>query len=97
MSTYNLLKGHNLQLKGNPSKKIISVPEGEFYAVHPCQYKGMKPKLLVKKGSNVKIGTPLFFDKTKDLVKVVSPICGVVEDIIFGKRRVVEKILIKKL
>ena len=24
MSTYNLLKGHNLKLKGNPSKKIIN-------------------------------------------------------------------------
>ena len=96
MSTYNLLKGHNLKLKGNPSKKIIEVPESDLFAVHPNQYKGMKPKLLVKKGSSVKIGTPLFFDKTKETVKIVSPICGVVEDIVLGKRRVVEKILIKK-
>ena len=96
MKTYNLLKGHNLKLKGTPSKKVIEIPQGDFYAVHPCQYKGMKPKLLVKKGSSVKIGTPLFFDKTKDSVKVVSPICGTVEDIVFGKRRIVEKILIKR-
>tara|TARA_B100001142_G_scaffold101300_1_gene103444 strand:+ start:1648 stop:2973 length:1326 start_codon:yes stop_codon:yes gene_type:complete len=96
VNTYNLLKGHNLKLKGKPSKKIIDVSEGEFFAIHPFQFKGMKPKLLVKKGSSVKIGTPLFFDKTKDSVKVVSPVCGIVEDIVLGKRRIVEKILIKK-
>ena len=82
MITYNLLKGHNLKLKGKPSKKIIEVPQGDFFAVHPSQYKGMKPKLLVKKGSAVKIGTPLFFDKTKDSVKVVSPVSGFIEDIV---------------
>ncbi len=48
MNTYNLLKGHNLKLKGAPSKKIIEAPEGDFFAIHPCQFKGMKPKLLVK-------------------------------------------------
>jgi len=96
LSTYNLLKGHNLRLKGNPSKKIIDLPEGDFYAIHPCQYKGMKPKLLVKKGASVKIGTPLFFDKTKDSVKIVSPVCGIIEDIVLGKRRIIEKVLIKK-
>ena len=96
MITYNLLKGHNLKLKGKPSKTIIEAPQGDFFAVHPFQYKGMKPKLLVKKGSVVKIGTPLFFDKTKDSVKVVSPVSGVIEDIVLGKRRVVEKILIKR-
>ncbi len=96
MNTYNLLKGHNLKLKGGPSKKIVEAPEGEFFAIHPCQFKGMKPKLLVKKGSSVKIGSPLFFDKTKDSVKIVSPVCGIIEDIVLGKRRVVEKIVIKK-
>ena len=96
MNTYNLLKGHNLKLKGGPSKKIIEAPEGNFFAIQPCQFKGMKPKLLVKKGSNVKIGSPLFFDKTKDSVKIVSPVCGVVEDIVLGKRRIVERIVIKK-
>ena len=96
MSTYNLLKGHNLCLKGQPSKDVVSIPLQDFCAVHPCQYKGMKPKLLVKEGSSVKIGTPLFFDKTKESVKVVSPICGKIESITFGKRRIIERILIKR-
>ena len=97
MTTFNLLKGHNLNLSGKPSKKIIEVESPKYFAVHPNQYKGMKPKLLVKKGDTVNIGTPLFFDKTKDSVKVISPVNAVVEDIKLGKRRVVEKISLKKI
>ena len=95
MKTYNLLKGHNLKLKGRPSRHVVDVSEGDLYCLHPSQYKGMKPKLLVKKGDSVKIGTPIFFDKTKDSVKVVSPVCGVIKDVVLGKRRIIEKVLIK--
>ena len=76
MSTYNLLKGHNIQLKGEPVKNIVSSVSGDSFAIHPSQYKGMKPKLLVKEGDAVKIGDPLFYDKTKESVKVVSPVSG---------------------
>ncbi len=95
MSTYDLLKGHDIQLKGKPKKNIVDIPLSPYNAIHPCQYKGMKPKLLVKKGDNVKVGSPIFYDKTKQSVKVISTVSGVVEDIVFGKRRIVEKVLIK--
>jgi len=96
VSTYSLLKGHNLKIKGSPSKNIIDIPNADTFCVHPFQYKGMKPKLLVKEGNSVKSGTPLFFDKTKESVKVVSPVSGIIESVVFGKRRIVEKIVIKK-
>ena len=96
MSTYNLLKGHNIQLKGEPVKTIVSSVAGESFAIHPSQYKGMKPKLLVKEGDLVKIGDPLFYDKTKESVKIVSPVSGKIKNIVFGKRRAIEKILIIK-
>ena len=97
MTTFNLLKGHNLNLKGKPSKKVINIDNPKQFAVHPNQYKGMKPKMLVKKGDTVKIGTPLFYDKSKDNVKIISPANAVVEDIVLGKRRVVEKICLRKI
>ena len=96
MSTYRLLKGHNLKLSGEPQKTIADFHDSGLRAIHPCQYKGMKPKLTIKKGDIVKKGDVLFYDKTKDSVRVVSPICGEIQDIIFGKRRIIEKILIKK-
>ena len=96
MSVFHISKGHNLKLKGRPSRKIIDTKDSGYCSVHPVQYKGMKPKLLIKEGDNVQLGQPLFFDKTKESVKVVSPLSGIVEKIVFGDRRVVEKILIKK-
>ena len=95
MSSYNLLKGHNIRLKGSPKKNVVEIPLSTHIAIHPSQYRGMKPKLLVKKGDNVKVGSPIFYDKTKESVKVVSSASGTVEDIVFGKRRIVEKVLIK--
>ena len=95
MSSYNLLKGHDIRLKGNPKKDIIDIPLSSHIAIHPFQYKGMKPKLLVKKGDSVKVGSPIFYDKTKESVKVVSSASGIVEDIVLGKRRIVEKVVIK--
>ena len=72
MSSYNLLKGHDIRLKGNPKKDIVDIPLSSHIAIHPAQYKGMKPKLLVKKGDSVKVGSPIFYDKTKESVKVVD-------------------------
>ena len=56
MSSYNLLKGHDIRLKGSPKKDIVDIPLPARIAIHPSQYKGMKPKLLVKKGDRVKVG-----------------------------------------
>ena len=95
MSSYNLLKGHDIRLKGSPKKDIVDIPLPSHIAIHPSQYKGMKPKLLVKKGDRVKVGSPIFYDKTKESVKVVSTASGTVEDIVLGKRRIIEKVVIK--
>ena len=95
MSSYNLLKGHDIRLKGSPKKDIVDIPLSSHIAIHPSQYKGMKPKLLVKKGDSVKVGSPIFYDKTKESVKVVSTASGTVEDIVLGKRRIIEKVVIK--
>ena len=96
MSVFHISKGHNLKLKGKPSKKISDITDGEYACVHPVQYKGVKPKLLVKEGDSVQTGQSLFFDKTKESVNFTSPATGIIEKIIFGNRRVIEKILIKR-
>ena len=88
MSTYRLLKGHNLKLSGEPQKTVVDFNDSGLRAIHPCQYKGMKPKLTVKQGDMVKKGEVLLYDKTKESVKIVSPVCGEIQDIVFGKRRV---------
>ena len=47
---------------------------------------------MVEEGDQVKIGSPLFFDKTKPEVMWASPASGNVTSIQFGSRRVIEKI-----
>ena len=90
-----LKKGHDLGISGipNPDKIVPIVPEK--VALLPSAFRSVKPKLMVKEGDNVKIGTPLFFDKLKPDVRWASPASGNVLNIQFGDRRVIEKIEIK--
>ena len=41
------------------------------YAVRPADFGGITPKVLVKVGDAVLVGTPLFVDKATEQVKVV--------------------------
>ncbi len=67
----------------------------EDYAVKPVDFWDMRPKLLVEEGSTVKAGTPLFYDKNRDAVKVTSPVSGTVEKIVYGPKRRIEEIRMK--
>jgi Na+-transporting NADH:ubiquinone oxidoreductase subunit A len=55
----------------------------------------VKPRLLVKEGDSVKIGSVLFEDKRNPDVKFLSPGGGSIQQINFGKRRVIKEIVIK--
>lgn len=67
----------------------------EDYAVKPVDFWDMRPKLLVEAGSKVKAGTPLFYDKTREAVKVTSPVGGTVTEIVYGPKRRIEEIRLK--
>ena len=94
MKSFVLKKGHNLIIDGVPSKSIINVKDSNSILIHPSSIKNIKVKLLVKKGDSVKNGTPLFFDKKNEKVLFVSSCSGIIKDIVFGPRRVVEIIQI---
>lgn len=67
----------------------------EDYAVKPVDFWDMRPKLLVEEGARVKAGTPLFYDKNRDAIKVTSPVSGTVEKIVYGPKRRIEEIRLK--
>jgi len=79
-------------MKGIPSDEISSNIFPEKVSLSPQQFRGIKPKLVVREGDMVKTGSPLFFDKLKPEVKWASPSSGVVTNIKFGDRRIIEKI-----
>jgi len=95
MADFNLRKGHNLNILGDPDKKVSTTVSEESIYLHPKDFQGIKPKLLVKKSDIVSVGTPIFFDKLNPEVKFVSPVSGEISEITFGARRVIDRIVIK--
>ena len=95
MANFNLKKGHNLKIAGEPKKVISASISVDSVYLHPTDFLGVKPKLLVKEDDVVSVGSPIFFDKLNPDVKFVSPVSGTVSEIRFGERRVIERIVIK--
>ena len=94
MKSYNIKKGHNLKLPGIPSLNINNILESEVITFHPVRLKLFKIKLLIKINDEVKVGTPLFYDKNNNDVLYTSSVSGIIQDIVYGKRRTVESIVI---
>ena len=90
MKTFKIKKGHNLKIDGVPNNDIVNIKDPLVILYHPNSIKNIKPKLLVKEGDYVKVGSPLFYDKLNELALFVSTCSGVVKSIKFGPRRVVE-------
>ncbi|MBW1893802.1 MAG: 4Fe-4S dicluster domain-containing protein [Deltaproteobacteria bacterium] len=95
MITVRGVKGLHLKISGAPSLETIKLGRPEHVGSVPFKIPFIKPKLLVSTGDHVKIGTPLFHDKKNQDLKFVSPGCGTISDIVFGPRRVIEKIIIR--
>ncbi|MCL2682033.1 MAG: Na(+)-translocating NADH-quinone reductase subunit A [Bacteroidales bacterium] len=90
-----LKRGFTIRIEGEADKSLMSSTfKIESYAIKPTDFYGMRPKLLVEEGVVVKAGTPLFFDKADERIKITSPVSGVVSAIIRGEKRVIEEIQI---
>ena len=95
MKTFKIKKGHNLKIDGMPNNDIVNIKDPLVILYHPNSIKNIKPKLLVKEGDYVKVGSPLFYDKLNELALFVSTCSGVVKSIQFAPRRTVECIEIE--
>lgn len=94
MKTIKVKNTYQLKLQGAPSLGIREKETPSHVAVSPSAIPLIKPKLLIKEGDAVKIGTPLFFDKNHPEVFFVSPGSGRVESIQFGEKRRLDQIKI---
>lgn len=84
-------KGFDIKLVGVAEKKLSVTQRSNVYAIKPDDFFGISPKLLVRQGDTVKVGTPLFFDKNREKVKIPSPVSGEVVEIKRGaKRKILE-------
>ena len=95
MTTFNLKKGYDLKLKGQPDKDITEISPPDIIKINPHDFKYIKPKLTVKVGSEVKVGTQIFFDKNYPDIRHNSPCSGVIDSIDYGPKRKILSINIK--
>ena len=89
-----LIKGHDFKLPNHPKNELVEFKDPEKIIISPLDFSYVKPKLLIKEGDKVRVGTPVFFDKLNPDIKFVSSVSGIVSEIVFGERRVIQSIII---
>ena len=95
MTLIRIKKGFDLKIQGKPAPEILILGNPDRVAVLPEKMRFVKPKLMVKTGDTVKIGSLLYVDKRNPDIKFLSPGGGTVENINFGPRRIIKEIIIK--
>ena len=91
-------KGLDLRLAGAVDASCKSHPvevKTKSVAIYPDDFEGFIPKTDVKPGDKVRLGDALFHHKLNDKIKLVSPACGVVTEILRGERRHIQRISIE--
>ncbi len=95
MSDFKLKKGFDIRLVGEAEKRIVELPAPKMVALKPQDFRGLKAKLEVHEGDTVKQGTPLFYAKSNENIKFVSPVSGTVKAIKRGERRALMEIIVE--
>ena len=94
--TIKLKKGYNINIQGAAQKTIATNFSPTTFAVRPIDFHGFAPipKMLVEEGQEVRAGDPLFFDKRKEHIKLVSPVSGEIAEIRRGPKRRIDEVII---
>jgi Na+-transporting NADH:ubiquinone oxidoreductase subunit A len=95
MITVKVPKGCKINIAGKPSLDEETLAPPASVGMLPEKIPFVKPRLKVKVGDRVKIGTPLFEDKRRPSIQFGSPGGGVVDAINFGQRRIIKEIVIR--
>jgi len=80
-------RGLDIKLKGGSKDVYSKADPSGLFAVRPSDFHGITPKVVVKEGDDVKVGSVLFYDKKNPDVKVVSPASGSVLAVNRGDKR----------
>ena len=88
-------KGLDIRLVGEATHSITDAIKSNFYTIRPDDFHGVTPKLAVKVGAKLKAGESVFFDKSNEAIKFVSPVSGEILEITRGEKRKILEIKIK--
>jgi len=95
MAEIRLKKGYDIPLAGSAKKELENAAAPSKVALLPGEFRGIKPKLNVKEGDVVQVGSTLFSDKQYSDVCFVSPVSGTISAINRGERRKLTEIVVE--
>ena len=90
-----LKRGLTINLAGKAAPEVSQSEKCTVFGLVPDSFVGVKPKVVVKEGEEVKAGDALFVDKLHPEVKFVSPVSGTVKAVERGERRKVLSIQVE--
>jgi len=88
-------KGLNIRLNGEAGKTLSKAPRSRTFVIRPSEFHLITPKLLLKEGAKLKAGDVIFYSKTEEKIKFVSPVSGIIQKIERGAKRVITEIVIE--
>ncbi len=88
-------KGLTINLKGEADKTLSKAPRSRTFAIRPQDFHLVTPKMILKEGAKVQAGDTVFYSKSKEEIKFVSPVSGTLTEIERGAKRVITKITIE--
>ena len=95
MATIKLKRGYDIPLEGAAAAAVEDAPAPATVAIKPRDFHGLIARLDIEEGAAVKIGTPLFHDKTFADVLFTSPVSGMVVNVNRGARRAIEEVIVR--
>lgn len=94
MISVQIKKGYRTKIAGGPSPEVEPLGKPDQVALLPERIPFVKPRLKVKIGDKVKVGTPVFEDKRNPNLIFLSPGGGKIATIDLGPRRVIRKVVV---
>lgn len=91
----SLKAGLDLRLNGKIDNPEVTSVTPLLIAVNPDDFPGLTLKTAVKQGDAVSAGSPLLYDKLCPDIKIVSPVSGIVEEVVRGERRKILRIVVR--
>jgi len=88
-------KGLDIKLIGEADKTVEKAIISNYCSVRPEDFHGVIPKLVAKEGTSVKAGGVLFYDKSQEAIKFLSPVSGKIVEVVRGPKRRIDAIKIE--
>lgn len=88
-------KGLDIRLVGEAEKNISEGPRSRTITIRPSDFHLVTPKMVVKEGAKLQAGDELFYSKSQEQIRFVSPVAGTLTEIKRGARRVITDIVIE--